>query len=74
MATGERRPSGEHADWLENHDPVLRLGRALATDPASTKRIQLLDEQARARIKAAVKFAIDSPLPAARTAYDHVFA
>jgi TPP-dependent pyruvate/acetoin dehydrogenase alpha subunit len=74
MATGERRASGDHADWLENHDPVLRLGRALATDPASTKRIQLLDEQARARIKAAVKFAIDSPLPAARTAYDHVFA
>jgi TPP-dependent pyruvate/acetoin dehydrogenase alpha subunit len=74
MATRERTPSGEYADWLENHDPVLRLGRALATDPASIKRIKTLDDQTRARIEAAVRFAIDSPLPAACTAYDHVFA
>jgi acetoin:2,6-dichlorophenolindophenol oxidoreductase subunit alpha len=74
MATGERSPSGEHADWLASHDPVLRLGRALATDAESIRRIQLLDEQKRRQIKAAVKFAINSPLPAASTAYDHVFA
>jgi acetoin:2,6-dichlorophenolindophenol oxidoreductase subunit alpha len=74
MATGERSPSGEHADWLASHDPVLRLGRALATDAESIRRIQLLDEQKRRQIEAAVKFAIDSPLPAASTAYDHVFA
>jgi acetoin:2,6-dichlorophenolindophenol oxidoreductase subunit alpha len=74
MATGERKPSGEHADWLENHDPVLRLGRALATDRAAIARVHLIDEQKRRQIEAAVKFAIDGPLPAASTAYDHVFA
>lgn len=74
MATGETKPSGDHADWLENHDPVLRLGRALAKDDAAIERIRSLDERARRRIEAAVKFAIGSPLPAARTAYDHVFA
>jgi acetoin:2,6-dichlorophenolindophenol oxidoreductase subunit alpha len=74
MATGERKPSGEHADWLDHHDPILRLGRALANDSASTARIKSLDEDARRKIAAAVKFAIESPLPAAATAYDHVFA
>jgi TPP-dependent pyruvate/acetoin dehydrogenase alpha subunit len=74
MAIGETRPSGDHADWLENHDPVLRLGRALAKDAAATERIRSLDERARRQIEAAVKFAISSPLPVARTAYDHVFA
>jgi TPP-dependent pyruvate/acetoin dehydrogenase alpha subunit len=74
MATGETKPSGDHADWLEKHDPVLRLGRALAKDDAAIERIRSLDERARRRIEAAVKFAIGSPLPAARTAYDHVFA
>jgi pyruvate dehydrogenase E1 component alpha subunit len=74
MATGERKPSGEHADWLEHHDPILRLGRTLAKDSGSVARIKSLDEEARQRIAAAVKFAIESPLPAAATAYDHVFA
>ena len=74
MATGERKPSGEHADWLDHHDPILRLGRMLAKDSASIARIKSLDEDARRNIAAAVKFAIESPLPAAATAYDHVFA
>jgi pyruvate dehydrogenase E1 component alpha subunit len=74
MATGETKPSGEHADWLEHHDPVLRLGRALAKDAAAKNRIRSLDQRARGRIEAAVEFAIGSPLPDARTAYDHVFA
>jgi acetoin:2,6-dichlorophenolindophenol oxidoreductase subunit alpha len=74
MATEERRPAGEHAEWLENHDPVLRLGRALAKDVDSIKRLRLLDEQKRRQIEAAVEFAKHSPLPQATTAYDHVFA
>jgi acetoin:2,6-dichlorophenolindophenol oxidoreductase subunit alpha len=74
MATGERKPSGEHADWLEHHDPVLRLGRTLAKDSGSIARINSLDEEARKKTIAAVKFAVESPLPAAATAYDHVFA
>ena len=26
----DRAPDGEHRDWLDHHDPVLRLGRSLA--------------------------------------------
>jgi TPP-dependent pyruvate/acetoin dehydrogenase alpha subunit len=74
MATGEARPSGEHADWLARHDPVLRLARELARDPVAVARIRTLDEATRGRIDAAVKFALASPLPAAATAFDHVFA
>jgi acetoin:2,6-dichlorophenolindophenol oxidoreductase subunit alpha len=74
MTTGEAKPSGEHADWLEQHDPVLRLGRELAKDAAAIARIKSLDEAARGRIDGAVKFALASPLPDAASAFDHVFA
>ena len=74
MMTGETRPAGEHADWLDNHDPVLRLGRTLAKDASAIGRIKTLDAQVRGRIDAAVAFALASPLPAASTAFDHVFA
>jgi acetoin:2,6-dichlorophenolindophenol oxidoreductase subunit alpha len=75
MATGEIAPAGEHADWLEHHDPVLRLGRVLARQGAdAAARLVKLDADARARIEAAVTFALGSPFPAAATAFDHVFA
>jgi pyruvate dehydrogenase E1 component alpha subunit len=74
MATGEAKPSGEHADWLDRHDPVLRLGRTLATDAAAIARIKALDAASAERIDAAVAFALASPLPAAASAFDHVFA
>jgi TPP-dependent pyruvate/acetoin dehydrogenase alpha subunit len=75
MATGEIAPTGEHADWLEHHDPVLRLGRVLVGQGAdAVARLVKLDAEARARIDAAVTFALGSPFPAAATAFDHVFA
>jgi hypothetical protein len=37
-------------------------------------RLVKLDADARARIDAAVTFALGSPFPAAATAFDHVFA
>jgi pyruvate dehydrogenase E1 component alpha subunit len=74
MATGESKPAGEHADWLDHHDPVLRLGRSLAQDTASVAHLKALDAQTRARIDAAVAFALASPLPDPKTAFDHVFA
>jgi acetoin:2,6-dichlorophenolindophenol oxidoreductase subunit alpha len=68
-------PSGEHADWLDHHDPVLRLGRLLARNGAdAAARLTALDGNVRARIEAAVCFALASPLPAAETAFGHVFA
>ncbi len=74
LATGDAKPSGEHADWLERHDPVLRLARELAKDAAAIGRITALDRATRRRIDAAVEFALASPLPAAGGAFDHVFA
>jgi len=74
IATGEAQAGGEHRDWIDNHDPVLRLGRALARDGAAKQRLLQLDAAVQARIDAAVKFALDSPLPAPETAFDHVFA
>ena len=75
MATGGKPITGEHADWLAGHDPVLRLARMLAGGGApARKRLEALDAQVRARIDAAVQFALASPLPPAATAFDHVFA
>jgi pyruvate dehydrogenase E1 component alpha subunit len=74
IATGEAQASGEHRDWIENHDPVLRLARTLAGNAEGKKRLFALDAAVQAKIDAAVKFAVDSPMPAADTAFDHVFA
>lgn len=72
-ATGEIAPAGEHADWLLNHDPVLRLaGRLASADGAG--RLFSLDAAVHHRIDDAVKFALASPLPAVETAYERVFA
>jgi acetoin:2,6-dichlorophenolindophenol oxidoreductase subunit alpha len=74
MATGEAAPDGEHRDWLEGHDPVLRVGRTLASDRSAIARMHEIDRATRDRVDAAVRFALDSPLPSAATAFDHVFA
>jgi pyruvate dehydrogenase E1 component alpha subunit len=75
MATGELAIEGEHRDWLEHHDPVLRLARQLtAAGTAAKTRLHALDAATRARIENAVRFARDAPLPRAESAFDHVFA
>jgi TPP-dependent pyruvate/acetoin dehydrogenase alpha subunit len=75
MATGELGIEGEHRDWLEHHDPVLRLARQLmATGTAAKRRLHALDAATRARIENAVQFAREAPLPRAESALDHVFA
>jgi acetoin:2,6-dichlorophenolindophenol oxidoreductase subunit alpha len=74
MATGETTPSGEHADWLANHDPVLRLARRLAAGDAGAARLASVDATTHRRIEDAAKFALGSPLPATETAFARVFA
>ena len=75
MATGEVAIAGEHAPWLEQHDPVLRLARDLLRSGADAAvRLRALDAAVRSRIDAAVQFALESPLPAAKTAFDRVLA
>jgi TPP-dependent pyruvate/acetoin dehydrogenase alpha subunit len=68
------RVSGPHADWLRNHDPLLRAARELiAAGHASEKEILAQDEAARARIAAAATAAMESPLPSPNTVTEHVF-
>jgi TPP-dependent pyruvate/acetoin dehydrogenase alpha subunit len=75
IATGERQAGGVHRDWVERHDPVLRLATELVRAESHARdRMFALDQAIRSRIDAAVAFAIESPLPAAETALDHVFA
>jgi TPP-dependent pyruvate/acetoin dehydrogenase alpha subunit len=75
VATGEAAPEGEHRDWLDQHDPITRLGRLLAKSGGdAARRMHDIDRAVSARIDGAVRFAIDSPLPKAETAFDHVFA
>jgi pyruvate dehydrogenase E1 component alpha subunit len=73
VVTGETKPTGEHADWIDNHDPIVRTGRALAA-AGGKERMHALDAAVSKRIDDAVAFALKSPMPDAKTAFDHVFA
>lgn len=75
MAWGDVPIAGDHAVWIERHDPVLRMARAyVAQGLASKDALLALDAAVMERVEAAAKFALDSPLPEPKTAFDHVFA
>ncbi|MDB5570385.1 MAG: hypothetical protein JWN93_1568 [Hyphomicrobiales bacterium] len=75
MATGEAAIEGEHSAWYAQNDPVLKLARELLGEGAGAReRIFAIDAQVTARMQAAERFAIDSPMPAPETALQHVFA
>jgi pyruvate dehydrogenase E1 component alpha subunit len=76
MATGETPiPEGPHAEWFARNDPVLRLARLLlAQGGDSAARLRALDAAVCARIGAAERFALASPLPDPATATDFTFA
>jgi pyruvate dehydrogenase E1 component alpha subunit len=75
MAWGEAPVAGEHAVWIERHDPVLRMARDhVAQGLASKEALLALDAGVRERVAVAARFALDSPWPAPATAFDHVFA
>ena len=75
MAWDETGIKGEHADWYRSHDPILIYVRDLLQDDgASRDDIVALDRAVNARMSEACKFALESPLPPAETALDHVLA
>jgi pyruvate dehydrogenase E1 component alpha subunit len=75
MAWGDRPITGEHASWIEQHDPLIRLARDLVGAGIVTKaEFHALDRDICGRVDAAAKFAVDSPFPEPRSAFDHVFA
>lgn len=75
MAWDESDIRGEHADWYRHHDPILIYARKLLKEGGATRdEIVALDSAVNAKTDAARKFAVESPLPPAETALDHVFA
>ncbi len=63
------------AVWLEQSDPLVLHIRALAAaGTLDRRRIEEIDARVRAEIADAVRFALDSPFPAAAEAYRHVWA
>ena len=69
------RITGPHADWIRDHDPLLRLARDIMTQKfATAEQLKARDQAARERIRTAVAFAVESPMPAPETALAGVFA
>ncbi len=61
--------------WLEQSDPLVLHIRALAAaGTLDRRRVEEIDARVRAEIADAVRFALDSPFPAAAEAYRHVWA
>ena len=66
---------GEHADWVRDHDPVLRYARALlAAGVVDRDALLAIDRRVTDEIAAAKDFAEESPFPAPETALDRAFA
>jgi acetoin:2,6-dichlorophenolindophenol oxidoreductase subunit alpha len=76
MAAWERpRLAGPHADWLEQHDPLLKAAaRLLDRGALSRDALLALDARVRCTIAEAVRFALESPFPGAESALSGVFA
>jgi TPP-dependent pyruvate/acetoin dehydrogenase alpha subunit len=69
------RIAGPHAEWIRNHDPLLRAGRELVTEGYATRAdLIAYDDEIRRELAAAAAFAVDSPMPASDTVTSHVFA
>jgi pyruvate dehydrogenase E1 component alpha subunit len=68
------RPKEEVEEWLRN-DPIKRLKeKLLQTSVLLEAEIQQIENEVSAEIEEAVKFAIESPHPAAEEAFEDVYA
>jgi acetoin:2,6-dichlorophenolindophenol oxidoreductase subunit alpha len=75
MAWGNAPITGDYAEWIERHDPVLRMARDyVAHGLVGREDLLRLDAAVTDRIEAAARMALASPLPPPNTAFDHVFA
>jgi TPP-dependent pyruvate/acetoin dehydrogenase alpha subunit len=69
------RITGEHADWVRDHDPILRYAARLVEDGTLDQdAIRAMDKRASDRMEAAKEFAVASPWPGAQEAYAGTFA
>ena len=72
----DRKPDrADLATWIEQSDPIaLYMRKLVASGVVDRARIEASDERVRGEIAAAVRFAMDSPYPAAGEAHRHVWA
>jgi len=74
-AYGERCDHADLAAWLNDSDPVLLYLRKLASaGTLDRKQAETIDAKVRSEMAEAVRFALDSPLPAPEQAYQPVWA
>ncbi|MFA5859229.1 MAG: thiamine pyrophosphate-dependent enzyme [Elusimicrobiota bacterium] len=68
------RTRDEEKYWKER-DPIILFGKkCVASKVLTQKEVETLDADVRAEIDAAVKFAVDSPLPRPEELYDDLYA
>ncbi len=66
---------GAHADWVRDHDPILRYARKLlAAKVVDREKLVEIDGRVTAEIAAARAYAEESPFPAPETALGRAFA
>jgi len=66
---------GEFADWIADHDPVLRYAATLTADGAADRdTLRAIDARVQARMAQARDFAVASPWPDAESALTGTFA
>ncbi len=75
MVWDAARIPGRYEAWYRREDPVLVLARRLLeSQRLSREELLAIDAQVSARIEAARRFALESPMPDRSTAFEHVFA
>jgi pyruvate dehydrogenase E1 component alpha subunit len=62
-----------HRAWFAEHDPIVRYARELRDAGATAEAITELDLAARQEMEAAVAFALASPWPETRTAFEGLY-
>lgn len=74
-AYGEKCDNTELATWMKDSDPVLLYLRKLAAaGTLDRKQAEAIDAKVRSEMADAVRFALESPLPAPQEAYKPVWA
>lgn len=68
------RPKDEVRRWRDEKDPIQQLSDVLEqTHGMTTAELDLIDDDVKAEIEEAVRFADQSPFPALDTLFDHVY-
>ncbi len=74
-AFGGKPDRADLAAWIETSDPLALYLKKLAAGKALERsKATAIDEQVKAQIAQAVRFALESPYPPVREAYDNVWA